>query len=143
MIDGFIEDISIPYLVSITQNGGHICGGFILNNKAVITTAYCVEDKAVSSLKVVIRQSSLINQDLGEEEISIFNVNIHENYDSSTRFNDIAIIQLSKELTLVPYSDAELEKKPSCIRYDELLPSQQTVQLATISGWGATEVYIY
>lgn len=137
MIDGFIESDSIPYVVSITQNGEHFCGGFIFNNKTVITTAYCVEGRAVSSLRVVVRQVSLINQDPGEEEISVFKVFINENYNNLTRFNDIAIIQLSKELSLAPVLNETT--KPSCVRYDELLPSQQTANNAGIYGWGATE----
>lgn len=141
IIDGVIEVSTIPYLVSITQDGTHVCGGFIFNSKFVITTAYCIQNKPVGSMKVVVNQVSLISQDTAEEEIPVFKVTIKEDYDNSTLFNDIAIIQLSKELTLISYDQTSLQVPgPSCVRYDEVLPSQQTTNTAVFYGWGATEV---
>lgn len=50
------------------------------------------------------------------------------------------MFQLSKEIDLVPYYDTRAEQPgPSCVRYDEVLSSEQSNQ-GTFAGWGMTEV---
>lgn len=36
------QEGEFPFIVSITKNGEHICGGFIYNQRFIVTTASCV-----------------------------------------------------------------------------------------------------
>ena len=108
---------NFPFVAQIQINGKHWCSGFIYNYDWIVTTASCVNgydaniiieycDNITSAVNVyryqnkpetitvVVGQVSLSTADPDEESIIASAVIIHENYDSSTRFNDIAMIQV-------------------------------------------------
>ncbi|KZS19569.1 Uncharacterized protein APZ42_013939 [Daphnia magna] len=116
-----------PYVVSITEDDRHFCGGFIYNERWIVTAASCVEGKTPSKLKVVAGQVSAINADPNEQTISVYTVTIFPQYDNILQLNDIALLKLTANISFdgtnvdfVAYNEA-----------DNTLPAE-------IMGWGAT-----
>uniref|UniRef100_A0A0P5THV7 Serine proteinase n=1 Tax=Daphnia magna TaxID=35525 RepID=A0A0P5THV7_9CRUS len=113
--------------VSITEDDRHFCGGFIYNERWIVTAASCVEGKTPSKLKVVAGQVSAINADPNEQTISVYTVTIFPQYDNILQLNDIALLKLTANISFdgtnvdfVAYNEA-----------DNTLPAE-------IMGWGAT-----
>jgi len=119
-----------PFVVSISRRDQHICGGFIYNDRWVVTTAKCVYDKPQTELKVTVGALSLITPDPEEQIITILTIEKFSLYDPLVSSkHDIALIQLSRPIVFGPTAQP--------IRYDEIdelaLPWD-----AKIVGWGAT-----
>lgn len=113
-----------PFIVSVTLNDNHICGGFIYNSRFIVTAASCVYQKTTSQIQVTVGQLSLILPDPGESRLQLRDIIIHEAYDHATRFNDIAMLETSQALEFGPYVNYTLYNAVSG-------------GLAYISGWGA------
>jgi len=110
-----------------------LCGGTIVNKKFVITAAHCW-DSRFTNLRVIVEEHSIcdgINE--GGKVITVKTATMHPNYNKKTLDNDIAVLELSEELT---FTD---KIKPAC------LPSSATKDFSgtasTISGWGGTIGY--
>lgn len=123
-----IQPDDYPFMVSIEIGGNHTCGGFIYNEEWVITAASCVANKSVSDVKVVVGQLSLLIEDEYEKKYSAFSVIIEPSYNSATKANNVAMIQLAEKILL---SSAGV----NCIYYDEV---DTTTSTGTILGWGTT-----
>jgi secreted trypsin-like serine protease len=62
---GLASPGQFPYVVSITENGRHFCGGFIYSSKWVVTAAACVEGY-ISILMVLLLVGVMFNiNDMG------------------------------------------------------------------------------
>ncbi len=48
-----------------------------------------------SEIQVTVGQLSLTTPDPGEQQLQITSVFVHENYDKETKFNDIAMLEVS------------------------------------------------
>jgi trypsin len=48
-----------PFIISLQKNGGHYCGGSLLNGNTVLTAAHCVVGSSASPFKV--RAGSLVS----------------------------------------------------------------------------------
>ena len=110
-----------------------LCGGTIVNKKFVVTAAHCW-DSRFTNLRVIVGEHSIcdgINE--GGKVINVKKGTMHPNYNKKTMDNDIAVLELSEELT---FTD---KIKPAC------LPSSATKDFSgtasTISGWGGTIGY--
>merc|ERR1712037_527881 len=110
-----------------------LCGGTIVNKKLVVTAAHCW-DSRFTNLRVIVGEHSIcdgINE--GGKVINVKKGTMHPNYNKKTMDNDIAVLELSEELT---FTD---KIKPAC------LPSSATKDFSgtasTISGWGGTIGY--
>ncbi|XP_057182458.1 mast cell protease 4-like [Triplophysa rosa] len=80
---------SRPYMVSVQNGGQHLCGGFLVSERLVMTAAHCFEGR---KLTVVVgahdpRQSS--------DRIAVKFHHIHPGYDSVNVLNDIMILQFN------------------------------------------------
>lgn len=124
VLDGGTLEKAIPYLVSITENTLHICGGFIYSPGWVITAASCVQNRQSTPLKVVVNEVSLIAQDPEEETIAVYQIFINSGYDPVTKVNDVALLKLASNVST----------PTSCITYDEVLGSFGTA--GSLAGWG-------
>merc|ERR1711910_165894 len=110
-----------------------LCGGTIVNKKFVITAAHCW-DSRFTNLRVIVGEHSIcdgINE--GGKVINVKKATMHPDYNKKTMDNDIAVLELSEELT---FTD---KIKPAC------LPSSASKDFSgtasTISGWGGTIGY--
>ncbi|XP_059350834.1 complement factor D-like isoform X2 [Daphnia carinata] len=118
-----------PFVVSISRQDQHICGGFIYNDRWVVTTAKCVVGKPQADLKVTVGALSLITPDPEEQIITILSIVLFELYEEATQKHDIALIELSRPIVFGSTAQA--------IRYDEI-DELATPWEAAIVGWGAT-----
>ncbi|KAI9556495.1 hypothetical protein GHT06_016284 [Daphnia sinensis] len=119
---------AIPYLVSVTVDDQHVCGGWIYSPDWVVTAASCVYGISPSQLKVVVGQVSLIQTDVDEQWFSVFKTNIYEGYDDTTKLHDIAMLQMA---TSIPFGPAA-----NNILYEE--PEEVTGTPTKFAGWGGT-----
>ncbi|XP_046639652.1 trypsin-1-like [Daphnia pulicaria] len=116
-----------PWLVSISENGQHICGGFIYSDRNIVTTASCLFGKANEALKVKVGAFVLETPEANEQNIEVLSVSIYPSFDHVYQMDDLALINIKRPIV---FSDTV---KP--IRYEELVESLHT---ATIAGWGVT-----
>ncbi|XP_032788232.2 complement factor D [Daphnia magna] len=114
-----------PWLVSISENDRHICGGFIYNDRFIVTAASCVFEKAITSLKVKVSGLVLGIPEPGEQNIEVFSVHVHPSYDTMFKLHDLAFVKLNRPIV---FGDAA-----KAIRYEE---PDESIQTATIAGWG-------
>lgn len=122
-------DKEFPFIVSIVNlNDEHLCGGFIYNTRWIVTTASCVEGLSASDIRAVVGQQSLIAIDPDEQRLQILVILPYTDYDSTTKVNDLALIETSQTLTFTDYVNF--------ITYDEV---DTAVTTATFAGWGAQE----
>ena len=81
-----------PSFVSIRKNGGHFCGGVILDEYRVLTAAHC---RITGSDSVFVGGIDYDGSDM-EQKVGIYNVTNHRDY--SFPKNDISVVQLAKKL---------------------------------------------
>ena len=111
-----------------------LCGGTIVNKKFVITAAHCW-DSQMTNLRVIVGEHNVFCDGVNEggKVINVKKATMHPDYNKKTMDNDIAVLELSEELT---FTD---KVKPAC------LPSSATKDYSgtasTISGWGGTIGY--
>ncbi|KAI9556745.1 hypothetical protein GHT06_016536 [Daphnia sinensis] len=118
-----------PYVVSISRFDQHICGGFIYNDRWIVTTAKCVFGKPMAELKVTVGALSLITPDPEEQVITFLDMVPFPQYEEATQKHDIALIELSRPIVFGATAQP--------IRYDEI-DELATPWDAKIVGWGAT-----
>merc|ERR1712076_292719 len=111
-----------------------LCGGTIVNKKFVITAAHCW-DSRMTNLRVIVGEHNVFCDGVNEggKVINVKKATMHPDYNKKTMDNDIAVLELSEELT---FTD---KVKPAC------LPSSASKDYSgtasTISGWGGTIGY--
>ncbi|KAH8324258.1 hypothetical protein KR074_002676, partial [Drosophila pseudoananassae] len=125
------EDVSIenaPWQVSIQAWSGKFCGGSILSPYIILTAAHCVIEDYPQDLEVRVGSSYM---DFDGFLIEVSSIVCHEDYDSTSYDNDVALVVLSEPLDLGS-SDS--------ISYIELAKDVPTPgSQAFVTGWGYTE----
>jgi len=93
-----------PWQVSLQRSSwgssSHFCGGTIIDATHVITAAHCIEGVSASSLTVIAGDHRLRSNDGTEQSVKVSRIIGHEQYNSNTLVNDIAILKLSSSLNL-------------------------------------------
>ncbi|KAF2896313.1 hypothetical protein ILUMI_09876 [Ignelater luminosus] len=124
IVGGTPVDIEkFPYQVSLHYLGSHVCGASIISPKYVVTAGHCTFGRIAFSMQV--RAGSSLKGS-GGELVGVDEFVRHPQYNQRNSDYDIAILILSRELTLgssIPLPNDN----------DEFAPGSK----ATASGWGA------
>ncbi|KTG37495.1 hypothetical protein cypCar_00000472 [Cyprinus carpio] len=119
-----------PWQASLHFQGFHTCGGTLVAPDFIITAAHCfpksrnIRSQLPNNWKVYI---GLVSQLRPPSPYSVKQIILHENYDSATKNNDIALLKLSK-----PASDIQ----PVCLPvFGQIFP---TAKQCWTTGFGVT-----
>ncbi|CAL1268284.1 unnamed protein product [Larinioides sclopetarius] len=124
----FAVNGEFPWMVSIQENGRHVCGGSLIDNTHVLTAAHCFVSRraALDPTRFVIRAGSIfLNEGI---TVNVKKIVLHEKFTSGRHYNDIAILTIEKEAYL----------KPVCLPSPELSVRDLTGANTTMLGWGHT-----
>lgn len=132
--DATIE--SLPHQVALLTGDGtsQFCGGTIIDSTHIMTASHCLVGNISAPSEVLIGYSSATLGDNNMLYATVAEIITHENYNSNTQENDIAILRLNAPLTL---SDrAKIIPMLTQAQADAGLTDADVV--STISGWGNT-----
>ncbi|XP_030584181.1 granzyme B-like [Archocentrus centrarchus] len=114
---------SLPYMVSVQDNNGHVCGGFLISEDFVATSAHCDDSK----LTHVVLGSQNLKKGY-DEIITIEKKFKHPNYENVVWGSDIMLLKLSSKdqtgfkVQVIPLPPAEIKLKDN--------------QVCQVAGWG-------
>ncbi|EFX71080.1 hypothetical protein DAPPUDRAFT_309193 [Daphnia pulex] len=120
-----------PYVVSITENDRHICGGFIYSSRWIVTAASCVDGKSYTKLNVVAGQVSLINPDINEQKMDVYTITIFPQYNSTNKLNDVALLWLTADIL---FDNENVDFIPYGTELQDLAQPRKGIFM----GWGAS-----
>ncbi|XP_066134292.1 serine protease 57 isoform X2 [Saccopteryx bilineata] len=93
---------SRPYMASVSFDGQHHCGGFLLHARWVVSAAHCFSDRDPRTVLVVLGAHALCTSEPTQQVFSISAVIRHPDFQPTTHANDICLLQLNRSATLGP-----------------------------------------
>lgn len=126
---------TLPYQVALLNGNGtaQFCGGAIIDSQWIMTASHCLTQLSGPS-DILIGYSSEVLKDDNMKYATVAQIIIHEEYNSSSQENDIALLRLNAPL--------ELSQRAKIVPM--LTASQAAAGLTdegvmtTVSGWGNT-----
>ncbi|XP_050959722.1 LOW QUALITY PROTEIN: phenoloxidase-activating factor 1-like [Labeo rohita] len=120
---------SRPYMVSVQSKEQHICSGFLISDRFVMTAAHCRNNSPV--LTVVLGAHNLRNKKENSVRIKVDSYYQHPKYTNESFHNDILLLKLEKNAQLnnniksisIPTKEGDIEADSVC----------------SIAGWGLLE----
>jgi len=92
------------WAASISIGNSHICGGSLISSTLILTAAHCLMAiKSISSLRINLGSKYLSTI---RQQRNVSNVYIHQDYDSNSFANDIAMIRLASSVNMTDHSIA-------------------------------------
>ncbi|XP_051537663.1 granzyme K-like [Myxocyprinus asiaticus] len=113
------------WMVSIQKEQRHVCGGILIQNQWVLTSAHCKE-KPIESVTVLTGTLSLENNK-GSQRVGILSYEHPRTFNAKTKQDDIMLIKLNKKVKAKP---KKIPKKEQ-----DVPPGTNCV----VTGWGTTD----
>jgi len=124
---------ALGYREQLTGKIFYLCGASLITNKHLVTAAHCLRDDLVT---VRLGEHTIGDDDDGAnpEEFKILKTTKHKQFRKSTFTNDIAIVELEKE---VPFKHGI---QPVCLpsHTPRLMRESFVSESAHVAGWGRT-----
>jgi len=120
-----------PFLVDVRMSFSsgrnyHACGGAILNENWIVTAAHCAQ-RATSSYVIVAGEYDFAFSSGNEQTVKVEKVVVHEDYESSTVENDVAIMKVTPPFKLNGRTTKAIKLAD---------PSIEPTASAIVTGWG-------
>uniref|UniRef100_A0A8C3Y1V2 Serine protease 57 n=1 Tax=Catharus ustulatus TaxID=91951 RepID=A0A8C3Y1V2_CATUS len=112
---------SRPFIASIQMDGQHVCGGFLVWPKWVMTAAHCLIPSP--SIRVVLGAHRLQEPEESQQIFSVAESIAHPLYTPGAADNDIRLLQLDRPATLNKYvkrirlPSPHIDLKPGTVCY--------------------------
>ncbi|MBD5000848.1 trypsin-like serine protease, partial [Xanthomonas citri pv. citri] len=95
----------IPFQISFQDTSFglnfHFCGGSVYTEEWMITAGHCVAGENFNSpvnLRIVAGDNDLSTEEGTEQAVAVIRIIQHEDYDSGTTANDVALLQIESAL---------------------------------------------
>ncbi|MGL6257776.1 S1 family peptidase [Vibrio sp. WXL210] len=126
-----------PYIGALIVNGlsanrGLRCGSSYLGGRYVLTAAHCVDDVSADQVDVLFGVNDLDREAEGTR-VSVVNIYLHESFNASRLLNDIAVLELERNLLPSEATPTTLSNQG---RLNELYMNGDVT--LTVAGWGTT-----
>ncbi|XP_043659660.1 serine protease Hayan isoform X1 [Drosophila teissieri] len=137
ILDGERVDKGVyPHMAAIAYNSFGTatfrCGGSLVASRFVLTAAHCVNRDDDTPSFVRLGALNIENPEPGYQDIDVIDVQIHPNYSGSSKYYDIAILQLADD---AKESDVI---RPACLYTDRTDPPANSKYF--VAGWGVMNV---
>ncbi|XP_016967045.1 serine protease Hayan isoform X1 [Drosophila biarmipes] len=137
ILGGTPVDLGVyPHMAAIAYNTfGTVefrCGGSLIASRFVLTAAHCVNSDSTTPAFVRLGTVAIENPTAGFQDIRVVATQIHPNYTSSSKYNDIAILELAEDAR---ESDTI---RPACLYIDRASPPIDSKVF--VAGWGVMNV---
>uniref|UniRef100_A0A8C1JJW8 trypsin n=1 Tax=Cyprinus carpio TaxID=7962 RepID=A0A8C1JJW8_CYPCA len=116
---------SRPFMVSLQKNWRHICGGFLISDRFVMTAAHCWKNK---KLTAVVGAHDL-RQNEGPVRIGVKSYHIHPHFNMHTLQNDIMLLR-------VTVKEVEQNKNVMKISIPKKERDIEDGSVCSVAGWG-------
>ncbi|UJR14619.1 hypothetical protein I4U23_001613 [Adineta vaga] len=151
-IIGGIESIphSWPWIVSIrlASTNSPFCGGSLITDRYILTAAHCFYDdfKKIGNKMITIMKSRyvfVIGAHYSTEKNTYLNshlrlsakaILLHPQYDTRTKINDIALVELNRPVDLADKTIGFICLPMATLRYPKIFPPDRADSVAI--GWG-------
>ncbi|XP_023561074.1 granzyme B-like isoform X2 [Octodon degus] len=115
---------SRPYMAYLQIGHNMMCGGFLINEKFVLTAAHCLG----SSINVTLGAHNIKTQEKTQQVIRVRKALSHQNYHPKIHTNDIMLLQLEKK--------AKLTNDVQPLRLPKGKSQVKSGAVCQVAGWG-------
>ncbi|XP_015665549.1 complement factor D [Protobothrops mucrosquamatus] len=92
-----------PYMASLQEGGKHLCGGFLIAARWVLSAAHCLEETKNGTLQVLLGAHSLSEAAPNKRLYGIHQLFPHPGSSENTNHDDLLLIQLAEPAVLGPH----------------------------------------
>ncbi|XP_036620294.1 transmembrane protease serine 11B-like [Trichosurus vulpecula] len=119
-----------PWQASLKLNGQHECGASLISNKWLVSAAHCFARRN-DTKKWTVAFGNVVNRPYMERNVKT--IILHEDYRSPLIHDDIALVELAKEVTFTNNIRA--------ICLPEATQNFSAGEMAVVTGWGTLSMH--